>query len=94
MWKTIHVVCGAGIQTHNLLIDSLHPYPLDQDFFIKYYAEENLDFSGIRTQIVKEEGELTGPKPRSNLFHPSVPTTMLFWKVKRFQPPLSLNKTF
>ena len=30
--KNVHRVSGARIQTHNLMITSLLPYPLDQDF--------------------------------------------------------------
>ena len=30
MWKTIQLVSGAGIQTHNLFDTSLLPQPLDQ----------------------------------------------------------------
>ena len=30
MWKNVHPVSSAGIQTHNLLITSLLSQPLDQ----------------------------------------------------------------
>ena len=34
LWKmSIQSVSGEGIWTHNLLIVSLHPYPLDQSLF-------------------------------------------------------------